>query len=241
MPVRIPVIEMIEIGAGADRLPWLTAEPPNWPRKRGSEPVAFGKGGTEPTVTIRHAMGLIEPGRFAEGRLTIDRDAAEMAIDHKIKPLEINAQGAAFAISEIVDENMASAGRMHAVESGKDISSRLMIAFGGNGPLHATRVARRAQVRNLIPNNPGVGSAVGFLYAPVSFEIIRSRYTTLDDLINAIDAFLNDLETEAVAVVRSVRPKVISTRRVAFIRYHGQGHEIEIGAGLRSLRRPLQT
>ena len=237
MPVRIPVIEMIEIGAGGgsiatvDRLDRLQIGP----ESAGSEPgpVAFGKGGTEPTVTDADiAMGLIEPGRFAEGRLTIDRDAAEMAIDHKIaKPLEINAQGAAFAISEIVDENMASAGRMHAVESGKDISSRLMIAFGGNGPLHATRVARRAQVRKiLIPNNPGVGSAVGFLYAPVSFEIIRSRYTTLDDLNpNAIDAFLNDLETEAVAVVRSGAPKSdLHTRRVAFMRYHGQGHEIEI-------------
>ena len=120
---------------------------------------------------------------------------------------------------------------MHAVESGKDISSRLMIAFGGNGPLHATRVARRAQVRRiLIPNNPGVGSAVGFLYAPVSFEIIRSRYTTLDDLDPiAINAFLNDLETEAVTVVRSgAAIGDLGTRRVAFMRYHGQGHEIEI-------------
>ena len=237
MPVRIPVIEMIEIGAGGgsiatvDRLNRLQIGP----ESAGSEPgpVAFGKGGTEPTVTDADiAMGLIEPSRFAEGRLTINRDAAARAIDDEIaKPLEIDAQGAAFAISEIVDENMASAGRMHAVESGKDISSRLMIAFGGNGPLHATRVARRAQVgRILIPNNPGVGSAVGFLYAPVSFEIIRSRYTTLDDLDPiAINAFLNDLETEAVTVVRSgAAIGDLGTRRVAFMRYHGQGHEIEI-------------
>ena len=237
MPVRIPVIEMIEIGAGGgsiatvDRLNRLQIGP----ESAGSEPgpVAFGKGGTEPTVTDADiAMGLIEPSRFAEGRLTINRNAAATAIDDEIaKPLEIDAQGAAFAISEIVDENMASAGRMHAVESGKDISSRLMIAFGGNGPLHATRVARRAQVgRILIPNNPGVGSAVGFLYAPVSFEIIRSRYTTLDDLDPiAINAFLNDLETEAVTVVRSgAAIGDLGTRRVAFMRYHGQGHEIEI-------------
>ena len=237
MPVRIPVIEMIEIGAGGgsiatvDRLNRLQIGP----ESAGSEPgpVAFGKGGTEPTVTDADiAMGLIEPSRFAEGRLTINRNAAATAIDDEIaKPLEIDAQGAAFAISEIVDENMASAGRMHAVESGKDISPRLMIAFGGNGPLHATRVARRAQVgRILIPNNPGVGSAVGFLYAPVSFEIIRSRYTTLDDLDPiAINAFLNDLETEAVTVVRSgAAIGDLGTRRVAFMRYHGQGHEIEI-------------
>ena len=237
MPVRIPVIEMIEIGAGGgsiatvDRLNRLQIGP----ESAGSEPgpVAFGKGGTEPTVTDADiAMGLIEPGRFAEGRLSINRNAAATAIDDEIaKPLEIDAQGAAFAVSETVDENMASAGRMHAVESGKDISSRLMIAFGGNGPLHATRVARRAQVsRILIPNNPGVGSAVGFLYAPVSFEIIRSRYTTLDDLdSNAINAFLNDLKIEAVTVVRSGAViGDLGTRRVAFMRYHGQGHEIEI-------------
>ena len=237
MPVRIPVIEMIEIGAGGgsiatvDRLNRLQIGPAS----AGSEPgpVAFGKGGKEPTVTDADvAMGLIEPGRFAEGRLTINREAAATAIDDEIaKPLDMDAQDAAFAINEIIDENMASAGRMHAVESGKDISSRLMIAFGGNGPLHATRVARRAQVgRILIPNNPGVGSAVGFLYAPVSFEIIQSLYTTLDDLDpNSINVFLNELEHEAIAVVHSGAPKSdLRTRRVAFMRYHGQGHEIEI-------------
>jgi N-methylhydantoinase A len=94
-------------------------------------------------------------------------------------------------VSEIVDENMAAAGRMHAVESGKDLAARVMIAFGGNGPLHATRVARRAQVdRIVVPRNPGVGSALGFLYAPVSFETIRSRYATLETLdVAGLNAF----------------------------------------------------
>lgn len=120
---------------------------------------------------------------------------------------------------------------MHAVESGKDLQQRLMIAFGGNGPLHATRVARRAQVdRILIPRDPGVGSAVGFLFAPVSFEIVRSRHETLETLdVHAISTFLDQMTQEAEEVVRSGAPNSeLVMRRQAFMRYHGQGHEIEI-------------
>ncbi|MGI9370745.1 MAG: hydantoinase/oxoprolinase family protein [Ruegeria sp.] len=237
MPVRIPVIEMIEIGAGggsiasADRLGRVQVGP----ESAGSDPgpAAFGKGGTLPTVTDADiALGLIEPGRFAEGRLHIDRSAAETALSGKLgSEIGLAASDAAFAVSEIVDENMAGAGRMHAVESGKDLSERLMIAFGGNGPLHATRVARRAQVdRILVPCDPGVGSAVGFLHAPVSFEIIRSRYDTLDLLdIDGLNRFFDDMVKEAEEVVRAGVPSgPLAQRRVAFMRYHGQGHEIEI-------------
>ena len=104
---------------------------------------------------------------------------------------------------------MAAAGRMHAVESGKDLAARVMIAFGGNGPLHATRVARRAQVdRILIPRDPGVGSAVGFLFAPVSFEIIRSRYCTLEMLdVDGLNAFFDAMIEDAEAVVRAGAPE----------------------------------
>ena len=122
---------------------------------------------------------------------------------------------AAHGVSEIVDENMAAAGRMHAVESGKDLGARLMIAFGGNGPLHATRVARRAGVdRILIPRDPGVGSAVGFLFAPVSFEIVRSRYGTLEAMdLDGLNAFFNDDGKRAEAVVRAGAPEGRLTRR----------------------------
>jgi N-methylhydantoinase A len=237
MPVRIPVIEMIEIGAGGgsiasvDRLGRLQVGP----KSAGAEPgpAAFCKGGTLPTVTDADvAQGLIEPGRFAEGRLKIDRSFAEEALVKEVgNPLGVNAGAAGFAVSEIVDENMASAGRMHAVESGKDLSARLMIAFGGNGPLHATRVALRSQVRRiLIPRDPGVGSAVGFLYAPVSFEIVRSRYVTLEKLdTEGLNQFFGEMETEAQNVVLAGAPHgILTQRRIAFMRYHGQGHEIEI-------------
>ena len=237
MPVRIPVIEMIEIGAGGgsiasvDRLGRVQVGP----QSAGSEPgpAAFGKGGTQPTVTDADvSQGLIDARRFAEGRLSIDRAAADAALTRELgDKLHITAPQAARAISEIVTENMGSAGRMHAVESGKDLGARVMIAFGGNGPLHATRVARSTRItRILIPRDPGVGSAVGFLYAPVLFEVIRSRYTTLDALdTDALNAFFNEMAGEAEAVVRAgATGQPLHQRRIAFMRYHGQGHEIEI-------------
>ncbi len=237
MPVRIPVIEMIEIGAGGgsiasvDRLGRIQVGP----HSAGSDPgpAAFGKGGENPTVTDADlTLGLIEPGRFAEGRLQIDQSAAQQAMAKDVgDPLSLNPDQAAFAVSEIVDESMASAGRMHAVESGKDLGNRLMIAFGGNGPLHATRVARRAQMRRvLIPRDPGVGSAVGFLFAPVSYEVIRSRYARLDSLdIDGLNQFFDSMQAEAEQVVRAGAPDgELLQRRIAYMRYHGQGHEIEI-------------
>ncbi|MBT8415380.1 MAG: hydantoinase/oxoprolinase family protein [Boseongicola sp.] len=237
MPVRIPVIEMIEIGAGGgsiahvDRLGRLQIGPESAGAEPG--PAAFAKGGARPTVTDADVLqGLIDPDLFAEGQLKIDVDAARAALANEVgAPMDLSAGEAALGISEIVDENMAGAGRMHAVESGKDLTSRLMIAFGGNGPLHATRVARRAQVdRILIPRDPSVGSAVGFLFAPVSFEIVRSRYSTLEALdLVALNAFFEEMRVEAQSVVRAGAPKgQLTERRVAFMRYHGQGHEIEI-------------
>lgn len=237
MPVRIPVVEMIEIGAGGgsiaavDRLGRLTVGP----ESAGSEPgpVGFGRGGDRPTVTDADlAQGLIDPAGFAEGRLAGDPEASSVALGRDIgAKLGLDADGAAHGVSEIVDEAMASAARMHAVESGKDLSARTMIAFGGNGPLHATRVARRAGVSEIVvPPDPGVGSAVGFLFAPVSFEIVRSRYMTLEapDL-PALAALFDEMSEEATTVVRQgARDAALTETRTAFMRYRGQGHEIEI-------------
>ncbi len=247
MPVRIPVIEMIEIGAGGgsiaqvDRLGRLQVGPESAGSTPG--PAAFCKGGARPTVTDADvAQGLIDPIHFAEGRLNIDEGAARSALISDVgEALGIDAAAAAHGVSEIVDENMAGAARMHAVESGKDLSARLMIAFGGNGPLHATRVARRAQVdRILIPLDPGVGSAVGFLFAPISFEIIRSRYGTLEKLdLAGLNSFFDGMVEEAEAVVRAGAAKgALIRRRLAFMRYHGQGHEIEIPLPDRALEEP---
>lgn len=237
MPVRIPVVEMIEIGAGGgsiaevDRLGRLSVGP----QSAGSEPgpAAFDKGGNKPTVTDADTVsGYIIPELFAEGRLTVNPAAAAAVLERNLGArLGLDTTGSAAAVSDIVDESMASAGRMHAVESGKDLGARTMIAFGGNGPLHATRVARRAGVgRIIVPPDPGVGSAVGFLFAPVSYEIVRSRYTLLDGLeVTAINALFDALIAEAEEVVhQGAREGELLHRRTAFMRYRGQGHEIEI-------------
>jgi N-methylhydantoinase A len=126
---------------------------------------------------------------------------------------------------------MAGAGRMHAVESGKDLGARTMIAFGGNGPLHATRVARRAGVsRIVIPSDPGVGSAVGFLHAPCpSRSSARATPRSTRSTSDGLNAFFSAMSQEATAITRLGQPDgPLTERRTAFMRYHGQGHEIEI-------------
>jgi N-methylhydantoinase A len=240
MPVRIPVVEMIEIGAGGgsiagvDRIGRLTVGP----RSAGSTPgpAAYGRGGADATVTDSDLVaGYIDPGAFAEGRIPIDRDLAAAALTRAVgDPLDLDPRGAAEGVLAVVDESMAAAARMHAVESGTALEDRVMIAFGGNGPLHATRVARRAGVRRVvIPRNPSVGSAVGFLFAPISFEIARSRYTLFEGMdLAAVNALLDEMTATAERVVRLGAPEgPLRVARSAFMRYRGQGHEIEVSLG----------
>ena len=237
MPVRIPVIDMIEIGAGGgsiatvDRLGRLAVGP----QSAGSEPgpAAFGRGGSDPTVTDADIeLGYIRPAMFAEGKVALDAKNATDVLSGTIgAALNTSSVEAADGISRIVDESMASAARMHAVENGKDLRARTMIAFGGNGPLHATRVARSAGVKRIVvPPQPSVGSAVGFLYAPVSYEIVRSHYTLLDNAdFEAVNSVLDVIEHDAAEVVGQVAAEhTLQVERSAFMRYNGQGHEIEI-------------
>ncbi|MFK7754140.1 MAG: hydantoinase/oxoprolinase family protein [Sedimentitalea sp.] len=238
LPVRIPVIEMIEIGAGGgsiasvDTLGRLVVGP----QSAGSDPgpVAFARGGCAPTVTDADVvLGYLRPDLFAEGRLQLDVTSAQAALQQDIgAPLSLDsAEQAGDGVSRIVDDAMASAARMHAAESGKDLGARTMIAFGGNGPVHATRVARAAGVRRiLVPPSPGVGSALGFLFAPVAFEIVRSRHTLLKGADTAaLSSLLAQMERDARAVVaQGAGAAPVTARRVAFMRYAGQGHEIEV-------------
>lgn len=247
LPVRIPVIEMIEIGAGGgsiasvDGLGRINVGP----RSAGSEPgpAAFARGGTEPTVTDADIeLGYIVPESFGEGRIEIDPEAARRALKTSVGDrLRSDSIDSADGISRIVSERMASAGRMHAVESGTDLDERTMIAFGGNGPLHATRVARSAGVSKIVvPPSPGVGSAVGFLYAPVSFEIVRSHYSLLESLdLESVNSLFEEMAAEALGVVReAASPENLESFCGAFMRYSGQGHEIEIPLPDRPLAPP---
>jgi N-methylhydantoinase A len=243
LPLRIPVIEMVEIGAGGgsiarvDTLGRINVGPDS----AGSEPgpVSYGRGGTEPTVTDADvALGRIDPAAFSGGKMKLDGAAAQKAIAANIgAKLDLAGEHGALGISEIVDENMALAARVHAIESGKDIRTRTMIAFGGAAPLHAARVAEKLGIaRVIIPANAGVGSAVGLLRAPVAYEIVRSRLMRLNSFDPALaNGLYKEMRAEAEEIVRRGEPKAeLTEKRSAFMRYRGQGHEIAVELPVRA-------
>ncbi|HEX7970567.1 MAG TPA: hydantoinase/oxoprolinase family protein, partial [Stellaceae bacterium] len=237
LPLRIPVIEMVEIGAGGGSIARIDAlsRISVGPDSAGSEPgpVCYGRGGGEPTVTDADlVLGRIDPATFSGGRLPLDRAAAGAAVERTIGDrLQLSAELAALGISEMVDENMANAARVHAIESGKDARTRTLIAFGGAAPLHATRVAEKLGIdRVLVPANAGVGSAVGFLRAPVAYEIVRSHLQRLGSFdAAAANRLLGEMRAEAEAIVRQgAGDAPLGEERFAFMRYRGQGHEIAV-------------
>ncbi|HEX3860762.1 MAG TPA: hydantoinase/oxoprolinase family protein [Stellaceae bacterium] len=245
LPLRIPVIEMVEIGAGGgsiarvDRLKRITVGPDSAGAAPG--PACYGRGGMAPTVTDADLLlGRIDPAGFSGGRMALDRAAAEAAAQQEVAtPLDLALPLAAFGISEIVDENMANAARVHAIESGKDARGRTLVAFGGAAPLHAARMADKLGLdRVLIPSNAGVGSAVGFLRAPIAYEIVRSQLQRLDTFdAAAANLLLAAMREEAEAIVRRGEPGApLTETHSAFMRYRGQGHEIAVPLPARNYR-----
>ena len=244
LPLRIPVIEMVEIGAGGgsiahlDRLGRIGVGPESAGAEPG--PACYGRGGTRATVTDADVvLGRMDPERFAGGSMPLHRPAAEEALARDVgQAMNLDTSLSAFAVSEVVDENMANAARVHAIERGKDAGSRTLIAFGGAAPLHATRLAEKLGIDTVIvPGDAGVGSAIGFLHAPVSYEVVRSRYTRLSafDAV-AISEMFEAMRREAEDTVRlgAPRSELIETR-IGYMRYVGQGHEVEVSVPCRRL------
>jgi len=237
LPVRIPVIEMVEIGAGGgsiarvDKLDRITVGPDS----AGSEPgpACYGRGGVYATVTDADVvLGRIDPDSFAGGQLNLNVDAARQVVAGNVGTrLGLSEHLAGFGISEVVDENMAAAARAHAVEWGKHSEGRTLVAYGGAGPLHAAQLANKLKLdRVIVPSGAGVGSAIGFLLAPVSYEVVRSRYMRLTEFDHvAANAVMSDMHAEALAVVQNAADVdvLVDTRR-AFMRYVGQGYEIAV-------------
>jgi N-methylhydantoinase A len=177
-------------------------------------------------------MGYFDAQRFAGGRVKLEVPLAKRAIAANIaKPLGIDDAFAALAMNEIVTENMANAARVHAMEQGKTVENYTVIAFGGAAPLHAARLAAKLGVtRVVVPLGASVGSALGFLTAPVAFQSVRSWYTALNELdLARTNRLLAEMEKQAAAVVRAaVKDQPLTVIRVAYMRYTGQGHEIPI-------------
>ena len=236
IPVRIPVIELVEIGAGGGSIARLDAlgRIQVGPDSAGSVPgpACYGNGGTEPTVTDADtALGRLDPARFAGGAIPLYPDKAKAALQALASALKTDPQGAAAGVAEIVDETMASAARVHAVENGKDTADRTLIAFGGAAPLHAARLARKLGMKRVVvPVGAGVGSAFGFLRAPIAYEVVRTRHVRLDMFdAKMLNGLFATMRAEAEAVVRPAAPgeELVETRH-AFMRYRGQGHEIAV-------------
>lgn len=237
MPISIPVIDMVEIGAGGGSLAHVDSmqQIRVGPESAGSEPgpACYGQGGTRPGVTDADLiLGKLDPENFAGGSIKLHQDNSKIALaKHVGDTLEMDAVEAAFGVAEVVDENMANAARVHAVENGEDLSEYTMIAFGGAAPLHAARLCEKLGVeRLLVPSGAGVGSAIGFLRAPFSFEANRSVYMKLSDFdAEKIKVLLTDLRDEATGFVRTCdeASQILSEFKV-YMRYTGQGWEIPI-------------
>ena len=236
MPISIPVIEMIEIGAGGGSIAWVDAmgRIQTGPESAGSEPgpACYQRGGMRPAITDADlVLGKIDPENFAGGTITLSVDDARKAITREVgAKLGLEPQAAAFGICEVVDENMANAARVHAVENGKDISDNLMVAFGGAAPLHAARLCEKLGIDQcLIPAGAGVGSAIGFLKAPFGYESLASRIIGLSSFDpEAMNRLIADLKVTAEGFVRRGTAGAILSEITAFMRYRGQGWEIPV-------------
>ncbi|GAB4063052.1 hydantoinase/oxoprolinase family protein [Uliginosibacterium sediminicola] len=243
LPLRIPVVEMVEIGAGGGSIASVDGAG-RWqvgPHSAGSEPgpACYGRGGTKPTVTDADlALGRIDPAAFAGGSLALDLQACDKALLSLPGMSGADAPTRALGISEIVDEAMTSAARVHAVELGLSLEGRTLVAFGGCAPLHAARIAEKLGIDEVvIPRSAGVGSAVGFLRAPIAYEIARSKHQRLDQLdLAAVNALLQSMADDARQIVdagAAGQPR--QERRLAFARYCGQGYELPIELPTRDL------
>lgn len=237
LPIRIPVIEMVEIGAGGGSIARVNhlGVVQVGPDSAGSSPgpAAYGLGGELPTVTDAHtALGTVDPARFAVGKVQLDARLARQALAQGLAAqtgLEIEV--AAQAIVDIVTENMANAARVHASELGKSADDSTLIAFGGAAPLHAALLARKLGITRLvIPASAGVGSALGFLWAPVAYQTVRSLHQRIANVDHAaIEALLAELTAHADDVVLRAAPGApLLRQRTVYMRYAGQGHEIAV-------------
>lgn len=237
MPISIPVIEMVEIGAGGGSIASVDdlKQIRIGPESAGSEPgpACYGLGGEHPTVTDADLLlGKLDPQSFAGGSMRLDTGAAHTAINSKISSqLGGATEEAAYAISEVVNENMANAARMHAVESGCELDTYTMIAFGGAAPVHAARLCQKLGVDSLlIPPGAGVGSAIGFLKAPFSYESLRSSVMRLESFDRKKANLLIEAmrqEVESFVSDAGVEQKYVYELK-AYMRYAGQGWEIPI-------------
>jgi N-methylhydantoinase A len=237
LPVRIPVIDMIEIGAGGgsiarvDSLGLLKVGPDSSGAVPG--PVCYRQGGTDPTVTDADlVLGYLDRNYFLGGKMKLDLDGARKALDRLGAKLSMTAEQVAWGIHQIVNENMANAARAHLGERGKDPRRMPVYAFGGAGPVHGYRIAEILRLPALIsPFGAGVGSTFGLLAAPLAFDFVRSAYSRFDQIDwQFANGLLDEMAEEGrrILVSSGLAANAINYQRTADMRYVGQGHEVSV-------------
>ncbi len=238
LPIRVPVVELIEIGAGGgsiarmDRMGLLKVGPDSAGADPG--PACYALGGGEPTVTDADLLlGYLDPDFFLGGRMRLDVQAARRAVEERIaRPTGLGLTEAAWGIHRVVNENMAAAARIHGIERGKDLRAYPLFAFGGAGPVHAWHVGRILKVpRVLVPFAAGALSAYGLLAAPLAFDFVRTAAMRLDAADwGRVNTLFEEMESEGLRILRGagVADTDVRIRRTAEMRYVGQGHEVEV-------------
>jgi N-methylhydantoinase A len=237
LPLMVPMIELIEIGAGGGSIAHLNnlGLPTVGPESAGSTPgpAAYGQGGTQPTVTDADLLiGYLNPDYFADGTIPLDVAAAHTAYEPLAESLNLSVDRLAWGVHQLVNENMAAAARVHAAERGLEIRRYSMVTTGGAGPVHACGVAEKLGLKHVIvPPLAGVGSAFGFMTAPISFDFTRSYVSRLDSLnLAELNAILDNLEKEGRAIVEAagVPAEDILVQLSIDMRYVGQGYEVRV-------------
>ncbi len=244
LPLRIPSIEMVEIGAGGGSIASVDAlgRVGVGPHSASSDPgpACYGRGGQAPTVTDADVtLGLIDPEGFAGGTIDLKPELAAGALRGAVgEKLGLSDEDSARGVYEMVCETMAAAARAHTTEKGSAPNFYSMIAFGGAAPLHVARVAERLGVaRVIVPRNAGVGSAIGFLAAPAAHAALKTRYMLLENFdAPAASVLLREMASETRAFVATAALGAeLHESRIAFMRYVGQGHEIAVELPARDL------
>jgi len=237
LPLMVPIIEMIEIGAGGGSIARLNALglPAVGPESAGSSPgpAAYGRGGELPTVTDADLLlGYLNPDYFAGGSIPLDVAAARRSLRSLAAALDLPLEQAAWGLHQLVNENMAAAARVHAAERGLELRRYTMVATGGAGPVHACGVAQGLGLRRvIIPPMAGLGSAFGFFCAPIAFDFSRSYVARLDRLqLPELNRILAELEQEGRRIVSAagVAADDITASLQVDMRYVGQGYEVRV-------------